>query len=204
MAILINFKICDNAKECDCISACPMKAFSWDAKKKTIKVNEKKCISCGKCVKACTVSAVHLAKTEAEKKQIQDQINKDPRKLSDLFVDKYGASVLDMSTLITSEKVFNAKIADTKKLVVCEFFDATATQCFLRSIPIKNLFKHKDLLYYKVNVAKISTLPAKYKITKIPSLLFFKNGVLIGKIQGYYDINHQAEFQEKITKMLKK
>ncbi len=204
MPIIINFKICDNSPACDGIVACPTNALSWDKKKKSIKWDSKKCIGCGKCVKACTVSAINLAKTEAEAEKIKKMIAKDPRKLSDLFVDKYGAQVLDTSTLIKTKKAFNTKIADTKKLVVCEFFEDSGGQCLLRSIPIKDLFKHIDLLFYKVDVSNMSDLQAKYKVTKLPSLLFFKNGVLLGKIQGYYDLDHKEEFKAKIAKILKK
>ena len=38
MKALINFKICDNAKECSGISVCPTGAMSFD---------EEKCTNCG-------------------------------------------------------------------------------------------------------------------------------------------------------------
>ena len=87
---------------------------------------------------------------------------------------------------------------------LCEFFEDSGGQCLLRSIPIKDLFKHVDLLFYKVDVSNMPGLQSKYKVTKLPSLLFFKNGVLLGKIQGYYDLDHKEEFKAKIAKILKK
>lgn len=33
MAVLINFKICDNDKACSGMSACPQGVFQWDSKK---------------------------------------------------------------------------------------------------------------------------------------------------------------------------
>jgi len=41
MAVLINFKICDNSKDCSGIRVCPMKAFFWDEKRKTVAVEKK-------------------------------------------------------------------------------------------------------------------------------------------------------------------
>ena len=36
MAVLINFKICDNAKECNGIEVCPTGALSWDKKNQNL------------------------------------------------------------------------------------------------------------------------------------------------------------------------
>jgi NAD-dependent dihydropyrimidine dehydrogenase PreA subunit len=38
MAVLVNFKICDNAKECGGIEVCPTGALSWDEENETIKI----------------------------------------------------------------------------------------------------------------------------------------------------------------------
>ena len=32
MSVLINFKICDNAEECDGVRVCPINALYWDKK----------------------------------------------------------------------------------------------------------------------------------------------------------------------------
>lgn len=37
MAVLVNFKICDNAKECGGIEVCPTGALSWDEENETKK-----------------------------------------------------------------------------------------------------------------------------------------------------------------------
>lgn len=44
MSVLVNFKICDNAKECGGILTCPTGALSWDEEKETININNEKCI----------------------------------------------------------------------------------------------------------------------------------------------------------------
>jgi len=204
MSILINFKICDNSDECEGPKLCPVKALTWDNKKKTLKIDNTKCISCTRCARSCPVGAIHVARTEAEYKKIKKEIDKDPRKISDLFVDKYGAQILDTSTIIKNDKVFKTKITKTNKLIICEFFDPSMAQCLIRSIPIKELFKHIDMLFYKVDVSNMKDLMNIYDVKKIPSLLFFKNEKLIGKIQGFYDIDHKKDLQDKIQKMLKK
>ena len=64
MSVLINFKICDNAEECNGIAVCPTGTLSWNKKKKRIVVNNKKCISCGKCKKPCEVGPKQVANTK--------------------------------------------------------------------------------------------------------------------------------------------
>lgn len=76
MSVLINFKICDNSKDCNGIAVCPIKAFYWDEKKKTIAVDETKCISCGKCEESCPVDAIRVARNEKELKKRVDEIIK--------------------------------------------------------------------------------------------------------------------------------
>ncbi|MGK3946424.1 4Fe-4S dicluster domain-containing protein, partial [Streptomyces caeruleatus] len=81
--VLINFKICDNAQECNGIAVCPTGALSWDKNKKSIKIDNEKCISCKKCEKSCMVNAIHVAKNEEEYEKIEEEIKHDSRKVSD-------------------------------------------------------------------------------------------------------------------------
>ena len=43
MAVLINFKICDNDKACNGMSICPKGVFSWDDEKHTLVIDNSKC-----------------------------------------------------------------------------------------------------------------------------------------------------------------
>jgi len=122
MPVLINFKICDNSKDCSGIEVCPTGAFYWDEKKKTIAVDNKKCASCGKCEAACPVHAIHVARTEEESKKIKKEIDADPRKVSDLFVDRYGAEPTEPAFLI-SEKKFDAQILKSTQPAVVELLE---------------------------------------------------------------------------------
>ena len=83
MSVLINFKICDNAKECGGIEVCSTGALSWDDKKETIVIDNTKCISCGLCEKACPIGAITVAKTEEEYEKIKKKIDDDPRTIEE-------------------------------------------------------------------------------------------------------------------------
>jgi NAD-dependent dihydropyrimidine dehydrogenase PreA subunit len=201
MAVLINFKICDNSKDCSSIEACQVGAFHWDEKNKTIAVDDSKCISCGKCEKACPVGAVRVAKTNEEYKKIKKEIGSDPRKISDLFIDRYGAQPMDPAFQIPQDK-FKIQILESTKLAVVELFSSKSIRCLLHSIPIKKLFEGIDVKYRKIEV-KDGSLLKKYKVSELPALLFFKNGKIIGKIEGYCELWKCEEMEKKMGKIIK-
>jgi Fe-S-cluster-containing hydrogenase component 2 len=201
MSVLINFKICDNAKECNGIAVCPTGALSWDAKKKSIKIDNKKCINCWKCEKGCQVSAIHVAKNEKEYAKLKKEIDEDPRKTSDLFVDRYGAQPIHTAFLISDSK-FQLEVLESDKLVAVECFDDDSIMCLLKSIPMKDLLEDYSVKYRKMITGK--ELLNKLKIKKLPALLFFKEGKLLGKIEGYFDKSKKDVLMGKIKSILKK
>lgn len=198
MSVIINFKICDNAKDCSGITVCPTGALSWDKKKKTIKIDNKKCISCRKCEKACMVEAIHVAKNEKEYKKIQKEIKADKRKIGDLFVDRYGGQPISPA-YITPENKFKEYILEYDKLVAVEFYNNDSIRCLLKSIPVKHLIGHLNIRYRKVEVS--GEFIKKYKIKKLPALLFFKKGKLLGKVEGFWEIKKREELGKKIKKL---
>jgi NAD-dependent dihydropyrimidine dehydrogenase PreA subunit len=200
MPVLINFKICDNAKECNGIQVCPTGALSWNETKKTIIIDNTKCISCGSCEKACMVDAIRVAKTKKEYDKIKKEMDKDPRKVSDLFIDRYGAQPVHPAFLISEDK-FNLEVLESTKLTVVEVFKNESIMCLLYSIPIKDLFDNFDIKYRKMEIEDDALLD-KYKIKKLPVLLFFRAGKLIGKVEGYYDDSKEKEIKKKIDKII--
>lgn len=200
MSVLINFKICDNAEECNGITICPTGALSWDKKKKSIKIDNEKCISCKKCEKSCMVSAIRVAKNEEEYKKIEEEINNDSRKVSDLFVDRYGAQPIHPAFLIKDDK-FELEVLKSKKMVAAELFNDDSIKCLLKSIPMKSLFADYLIKYRKVEVG--GALTEKYKIKELPALIFFENGKLLGKIEGFYDNKKKEELIKKIKLIVK-
>jgi len=200
MPVLINFKICDNSEDCSGIEVCPTRAFYWDRKNKTITVDNSKCINCGKCEEACPVDAIRVAGTEEEYKKIKKEIDEDPRKVSDLFIDRYGAQPIHPAFLIPQSE-FDVQILRSTKPAVVELFNNDSIECMLRSISIKKLFEDVDVKYRKIE-AKDNSLLEKYGVKKPPALLFFRDGKLAGKIEGYYDVEKKEEIIKKVNRII--
>lgn len=201
MAVLINFKICDNAKECGGVEVCPTKALSWSDKDKKIVIDNSKCISCGKCEAECPIGAIRVAHNEAEYNKIKNEIDKDERTIKDLFVDRYGAVSISDFFRINVNEISN-KI-ENDSLVLIEVYNPDFAECLLKSIPIKEITNNlpENTLYYKVEVNNDFTL---YNVNTLPTLLIFKNKNLLGHIDGYYNNDNIEEFIDKLNNIIEK
>lgn len=202
MAVLINFKICDNDKACGGVAVCPTGAIYYDEEKETLSIDNDKCISCGMCEKECPIGAIKVAKDEKEYEILKKQIEEDPRRTKDLFVDRYGATPLSEFFMLESEEVAN-KI-NSKNIVLIEFYNDDSIQCLLKSIPIKELIKDfpESTQFYKVEISE--TLTNEYQIKELPAIVAFENGRMIGKIEGYIDEDNKEKLINEIQALKNK
>lgn len=83
-----------------------------------------------------------------------------------------------------------------------ELYTEDSIQCLLKSIPIKELSQNlpEDTLFYKAEAPEETI--NKYNINEVPSLLIFKNGSLLGHIEGYYTIDSKEEMIKEINKII--
>lgn len=200
MPVLVNFKICDNSPECNGIYACPTGAFHFDRKKETIVIDENLCIECGKCA-CCPAGAIHYAKDESERKRIKKEIEDDPRRVEDLFVNRYGATVLP-DFFVIEENAFEKEVENYPGRRVCEIVTEDSIECLVHSIPIKKVLeRHREWRYRKM-LLKDMDIVKKYNISVFTCLLFFEKGIFIGKVEGYYDDSQIKEFQDEIDNIV--
>ena len=202
MAVLINFKICDNDKACSGRSACPNGVFEWDELNNTLTINNEKCTSCGLCEKACMVSAIKVAKTEEEYEKIKKEFDEDPRTINDLLVDRYGATPID-EAMLASEEELEIKLLDAQRPLVVELYNEDSIMCLLKSIPIKEIADNfdKETRYRKIEVVSEKIIK-EYDVKELPALMFFKNNRFWGKIEGYYSTENKQELLDKIKEVL--
>ncbi|HAM96299.1 MAG: 4Fe-4S ferredoxin iron-sulfur binding domain-containing protein [candidate division WS6 bacterium GW2011_GWC1_36_11] len=200
MPAIINFKICDNARECSGIAICPTKAMHYDEEKQSIVIDKDKCTSCGLCRPECPIGAIQIGRTDEEYLQCRKEIDEDTRTIKDLFVDRYGASPISEFFMINSNQL-EEKIQN-ENITLIEVYDPVEAQCLLKSIPIKDLTDdiQGDVQYYKLEPSE--DIKNKYKITKLPSLLIFKNKTLLGKIEGYY-MMEQIDYIKEIIHQIR-
>lgn len=204
MPAIINFKICDNCDACNAINVCPTKAFRWNDKKKTLEIDNEKCIECGLCAtseESCQVGAIKFSKSPEEFEKIKDEIEKDERTIADLMVDRYGAQPINMPFYCEEDEL--DKVINTDKTCFIEVFNDDSIDCLIKSIPIKEIFKelNKDILYRKLEV-KTEEFKQKYSIKELPSIIFFKDKKCLGIVEGYYSTENKQELLDKIKEIL--
>jgi len=95
---------------------------------------------------------------------------------------------------IKKEKEFNDFVK--KPLVIVDFWATWCMPCQIMGQVINNLSgKFKNIEFAKVNIDENSALAEKFKITNIPTLLFFKKGKLVESKTG---VMTEDEFEEKL------
>ena len=202
MSVLINFKICDNDKACSGMAVCPKKVFSWNVKKQSLEIDNSKCIGCGLCEKACMVSAIKMAKDLEEYERLKSEIESDPRTINDLLVERYGGKLIDLAMEGTPEDI-NIKVDSNNRPMIVELYNEDSIMCLLKSIRVKEIADtySENTRYRKIEV-KDNNLLQKYEIKELPSLLFFKNGELVGKIEGYFEESEKEELINQIKNIV--
>lgn len=186
--VMINNKICDNSPACGGIEVCPTGAFRWDESARKIEFDESKCVGCGACVKACPVFAIKLARSASEAKKIQDDIDADPRAEADLFVDRYGGDIVDTQLTPSGDAV--TAVAAAKGIAVLEVWDEASAHCLVTSIPMSEIFAGREIKHIKTQAD--DGIKKELGLSEVPALVFFKDGMQIGKVEGYFE-NNDAE-----------
>ncbi len=202
MSVLINFKICDNVSECGGIEKCPTGALFWDEENNRIGIDNEKCINCGLCVSECPVGAIKVARDEEEYEELKKKIKDDPRRISDLFIERYGAMSVHPDVLIKDSELDGEVKMHTKPLLV-ELFREDDIMCLRKSIPIRELIPGEDIVFRKVEIKDKEPIVEKYNVSKFPCLLFFRNGKVVGKVEGYWGTDERNELENKVRELIK-
>ena len=195
--VIINEKICDNAKECSGITVCPTGAIFWNETERKIDVDNELCVSCGKCEKeGCPIGAIHVIENREDYDIEKARIMADERTVEDLFVERYGASVIEEDLLIEPSNI--DKVLRNGKYTFIEQFNDDSIQCLLHSIPISEIREGLDIEfdYYKCDVG-LSEDSSLY-----PILVIYYDKKYLGKIEGYYEDKAKKKLINEIIKIL--
>jgi len=207
MFTAINYKICDNSKDCPAMTECSTGALYWDEETNLLSIDNSLCTTCYNCEEECAVGAIRVARDMSEYEQIKKEIDEDPREISDLMVDRYGAQPI-LPEFHISVYQFEKQIIQSTKLCIVELFKWDLVECLISSVPIKKLFKGYDYVYRKIDIDDDDDddddlLTIQYSIKKLPSLLFFSNGTIIGTIEGFYGLDKEDMLSKEIKTILK-
>lgn len=194
MAVLLNYKICDNAAECGGIEVCPTGALFWNEANEKIEMDNNLCISCRNCVTECPVGAIQVATTDEEYESIKMDIDNDHRNVEELFVERYGAMPIDEDSVIDEDQI--ATVINTESLVFVERFQDSSIQCLLHSIPMAIILERYGGRYVKQQIH--NNIEGKY-----PCLVIYRNGKMMGRVDGYYEEHDIDKFFEIIDKTMK-
>jgi len=95
---------------------------------------------------------------------------------------------------------FEEKIQD--KLAVIDFYTPWCSPCRAMSPILDEIEKeNSNLLVGKVNIDKETHLRDKYNVSAVPTIMFFKNGVLQETILGFQS---KVDLESKIKELTSK
>jgi len=94
-------------------------------------------------------------------------------------------------------------VLNSLKLTALELFSDESINCLIYSIPIKELFTDYPMIKYrKMDVGNMADFLKNNGIKKLPALLFYKNGKMLGKIEGYFSKEQRKKLAKKIRDLL--
>jgi Fe-S-cluster-containing dehydrogenase component len=181
MPVFVDPRICEKQDICELMKVCPRNAVGYNEEGE-IEVNNEKCTECLLCVKTCPYLAVKLAKDMDELGELKKN-SKSVKFDRSLHIAKiYGTKPGRIGKTELEDSNFKKKVS-SKTPTLVSFWGAHSGVIapFLRQIEKK----YKGRL--KVAHIKLADNPKtrkKYSITTTPTLILFRNGKEIDRLEG--------------------
>lgn len=89
-----------------------------------------------------------------------------------------------------NEENFKSEVLDSKKAILVDFFATWCGPCKILSKILEDVSKTSpDLEIAKVDIDELRNLAIEYEIEFVPTMLIFKDGKVIDRIDGVADKN---------------
>ncbi len=89
-----------------------------------------------------------------------------------------------------NNKEFNEKVVKSEKTILVDFFATWCGPCKMLTPVLEKISTSRgEFNIVKIDIDKEPNLAAKYEIDVVPTMLVFKNGNVVDKIEGYVDEN---------------
>jgi thioredoxin 1 len=198
MPVFIDPRICDKQMICDLMRVCPMNAIYQDKKEGTVEIDDTKCNECLVCVKACPYLAVTFAKDMDELGEIRSK-SKRVKFNRDAHLRRiYGAKPGSIRKAELNDSNFKKKV-NSKKPTLVSFWGAHSGVIADSLRWIEKTHRGK-LKVAHIKVAENPKSCKRYAITTTPTLILFRNGKEIGRLEG---VRHRETVRVWIDMKLK-
>ncbi len=95
------------------------------------------------------------------------------------------------------EKEFDDEVIKSDKVKIVDFYATWCPPCKMLSEVLENISKSRvDYDILKVDIDKNIGLAEKYKINVVPTMIFFKDGVEVERVEGFIT---EEEIIEKVS-----
>jgi thioredoxin-like negative regulator of GroEL len=133
------------------------------------------------------VNAIIVTKTEEEFREVLEKIKNDPRSERDLWRERLGCQPGRTRPLaiVVTPKNFAQEVSRSKGWVALDVWSERTLDCRYHSVLWEDLGLGEKVGFKKLDGGKRPELATKLKVTKLPTLLFLKNGQELIRKEGY-------------------
>jgi len=209
--VMLHKKLCDNFPSCPAMSKCKSLAISYkEDPEPNISVDINKCTACGDCITYCGLFRVALS--SAQKDEIEDEFNNDPRNHFTLSADRFSTDFVGKANRISSlSEIHEFLAAANDDYVIIEFVDKKTVICPFQAIEVDIVLRELKLYSYRKfsidNSIDAEVILNKYNLNQLPAILVFLNKKAIGTpIEGEWRIieeNNRHDMEKQLIDELK-
>ena len=99
-----------------------------------------------------------------------------------------------------NKESFENEVLNSEKVILVDFFATWCGPCqMLAPVLEKVAIEQNDFDIAKIDIDEVQELAISYDIQVVPTMLIFKNGNVVGRMEGFYS---QSEIVAKVSEYL--